>query len=154
MTKLWTHSPHWNVTIWVISSTRIQCFTKYKSKWTTSSPGCENNTWRMDCGCTEANVLDGNHNVCEKTTDKDMLLSQALHRLACIQTDIEIISRHICRFDKEKIFKLPSTNPDGSVFADQAWSNISNIEIACDLNNKESLDWESRVKNNIKQNKE
>ncbi len=114
----------------------------------------ENNTWRMDCGCTEANVLDGNHNVCEKTTDKDMLLSQALHRLACIQTDIEIISRHICRFDKEKIFKLPSTNPDGSVFADQAWSNISNIEIACDLNNKESLDWESRVKNNIKQNKE
>ena len=107
----------------------------------------ENNTWRMDCGCTEANVLDGNHNVCEKTTDKDILLSQALHRLACIQTDIEIISRHICRFDKEKIFKLPSTNPDGSVFADQAWSNISNIEIACDLNNKESLDWESRVKN-------
>ena len=29
----------------------------------------ENNTWRMDCGCTEANVLDDNHNVCEKTTD-------------------------------------------------------------------------------------
>ena len=110
----------------------------------------ENNTWRMDCGCTEANVLDGNHNVCEKTTDKDMLLSQALHRLACIQTDIEIISRHICRFDKEKIFKLPSTNPDGSVFADQAWSNISNIEIACDLNNKESLEWESRVKSKPK----
>ena len=22
------------------------------------------NTWRMGCGCTEANVLDGNHNVC------------------------------------------------------------------------------------------
>ena len=21
------------------------------------------NTWRMECGCTEANVLDGNHNV-------------------------------------------------------------------------------------------
>ena len=114
----------------------------------------ENNTWRMDCGCTEANVLDGNHNVCGKTTDKDILLSQALHRLACIQTDIEIISRHICRFDKEQIFKLPSTNPDGSVFADQAWHNISNIEIACDLNNKEPLDWKSKVKNNIKQNKE
>ena len=115
----------------------------------------ENNTWRMDCGCTEANVLDGNHNVCEmKTTDKDILLSEALHRLACIQTDIEIISRHICRFDKEQIFKLPSINPDGSVFADQAWHNISNIEIACNLNNKESLNWESKVKNNIKQNKE
>ena len=28
-----------------------------------------NNTWRMECGCTEANVLDNNHNVCNK--DKD-----------------------------------------------------------------------------------
>ena len=82
----------------------------------------------------------------DAVTDK-ILLSRALHRLACIQTDIEIISRHICRFDKEQIFKLPSTNPDGSVFADEAWHNISNIEIACDLNNAESLDWESRVKN-------
>jgi hypothetical protein len=89
-----------------------------------------------------------------KTTDKDILLSQALHRLACIQTDIEIISRHICRFDKEQIFKLPSTNPDGSVFADQALSNISNIQIACDLNNKESLDWESKVKNKLSREEE
>tara|TARA_Y100001937_G_scaffold105359_1_gene146154 strand:- start:875 stop:1252 length:378 start_codon:yes stop_codon:yes gene_type:complete len=89
-----------------------------------------------------------------KTTDKDILLSQALHRLACIQTDIEIISRHICRFDKEQIFKLPSTNPDGSVFADQAWSNISNIEIACDLNNDEPLNWQSRVKNKLSREEE
>jgi hypothetical protein len=25
-----------------------------------------NNTIRADCGCTEANLLDGNHNVCGK----------------------------------------------------------------------------------------
>ena len=86
----------------------------------------------------------------DKTTDKDILLSRALHRLACIQTDIEIISRHICRFDKEQIFKLPSTNPDGSVFADEAWHNISNIEIACDLNDNSPLDWGSRVKDKLK----
>ena len=114
----------------------------------------ENNTWRMACGWTEANVLDGNHNVCQKTTDKDILLSQALHRLACIESDIEIIARHITRYDSDKIFKLPSLNPDGSVFADEAWHNITNIEIACDLNSKEPLDWKSRVKNNLKQNKE
>lgn len=114
----------------------------------------ENNTWRMDCGCTEANVLDGNHNVCGKTTDKDILLSQALHRLACIEDDIELISAHICRYDKDYIFKKSSLNPDGSVFADEAWHHISNIQIACDLNSKEPLHWESRVKNNIKQNKE
>ena len=84
-----------------------------------------------------------------KTTDKDILLSQALHRLACIEADIELISAHICRYDKDYIFKKPSLNPDGSVFADEAWHNITNIEIACDLNSKEPLDWESRVKNKL-----
>ena len=74
------------------------------------------------------------------------------HRLACIEDDIELISAHICRYDKDYIFKKSSLNPDGSVFADQAWHHISNIEIACDLNSKEPLHWESRVKN--KQNKE
>lgn len=82
----------------------------------------------------------------DKATDKDILLSRVLHRLACIEDDIKIIARHICRFDKDKIFKQPSLNPDGSVFADEAWHNITNIEIACDLNSKEPLDWGSRVK--------
>jgi len=63
------------------------------------------------------------------------------HRLACIENDIELISAHICRYDKDYIFKKPSLNPDGSVFADEAWHNITNIEIACDLNSDESLDW-------------
>ena len=109
----------------------------------------KNNTWRMDCGCTEANVLDGNHNVCNKETDKDILLSRALHRLACIEHDIKIVRNHINRCCKGSFFE-PSLNEDGSVFADEAWHNISNIEIACDLNSNESLDWESRIKNKIK----
>tara|TARA_B100000519_G_scaffold202174_1_gene219726 strand:- start:180 stop:548 length:369 start_codon:yes stop_codon:yes gene_type:complete len=88
-----------------------------------------------------------------KTTDKDILLSQALHRLACIETDIKIIARHIGNTCPEQ-FTQPSFNEDGSVFADEAWHNISNIEIACDLNNKESLDWESRVKNKLSREEE
>ena len=83
----------------------------------------------------------------DAVTDK-ILLSRALHRLACIEDDIKIITRHIKSFDLvDKAFQQPSLNEDGSVFADEAWHNISNIEIACDLNNEESLDWESRVKN-------
>lgn len=83
----------------------------------------------------------------DAVTDK-ILLSRALHRLACIEHDIKIITRHIKSFDLvDKAFQQPSLNPDGSVFAEEAWHNISNIEIACDLNNQESLDWESRVKN-------
>jgi len=137
----------------------------------------ENNTWRMACGCTEANVLDGNHNECNKnytymteiehtifkseaervleenkslkreSVNDKILLSRALHRLACIESDIKLVSQHILA-NCDKQFQRPSLNEDGTVFAEEAWHNISNIEIACDLNNKESLDWESRVKNN------
>ena len=38
-----------------------------RAKQSTETEGMyldETNTWRMKCGCTEANVLDGNHNVC------------------------------------------------------------------------------------------
>ena len=65
------------------------------------------------------------------------------HRLDCIADDIEIITRHISSNKKcREWFKESSLNTDGSVYADQAWHNVSNIEIACDLNNNESLDWE------------
>ena len=80
-----------------------------------------------------------------KTTDKDILLSRVLHRLACIEDDIKIVARHI-ENNCNEIFYQPSLNKDGSVFADEAWHNIGNIEIACDLNSNESLDWENRVK--------
>lgn len=87
----------------------------------------------------------------DAVTDK-ILLSRVLHRLACIETDIKIIARHIKSFDLvDKAFQQSSLNDDGSVFADEAWHNISNIEIACDLNSNESLDWGSRVKS--KENK-
>ena len=113
----------------------------------------ENNTWRMDCGCTEANVLDGNHNVCDKTTDKDILLSRVLHRLACIEDDIKIVARHI-ENNCNEIFKQPSLDADGTIYAEQAWHNVENIAIACDLNSNESLDWKSRVKNKLSREEE
>lgn len=119
----------------------------------------ENNTWRMKCGCTEANALDGNHNECNKPHtymteveheihkhNLERLLKENLelrHRLDCIADDIEIITRHISSNKKcREWFKESSLNTDGSIYADQAWHNVSNIEIACDLNNDESLDWE------------
>ena len=68
------------------------------------------------------------------------------HRLSSIEGDIELISAHICRYDKDYIFKKPSLNPDGSTFADEAWHNITNIEIACDLNDDEVMEWSSKFK--------
>lgn len=64
------------------------------------------------------------------------------HRLTCIADDIEIIERHISSYKKSrKWFKQPSINADGSIYADQAWHNVSNVQIACDLNSDECLDW-------------
>jgi ribosomal protein L24 len=66
------------------------------------------------------------------------------HRLACIADDIEIVDRHIQK-NCNKRFKRSSLNKDGSIYADEAWHNISNIEIACDLNDDEPLYWGSKV---------
>ena len=63
------------------------------------------------------------------------------HRLDCIASDIELVARHICKYDSAEIFKLPSLEANGKIFADEAWHNITNIEIACDLNDDTSLDW-------------
>jgi hypothetical protein len=67
------------------------------------------------------------------------------HRLSCIADDIEIIDRHI-KNNCNKRFKRPSLNKDGSIYADQAWHNLTNIQIACDLNDNAPSDWGSKVK--------
>jgi len=73
---------------------------------------------------------------------------QLRHRLACIADDIVVISNHI-EENCNKKFKRPSLNPDGSVCADEAWSNVSNIEIACDLTDDAPLEWGSKVKGEL-----
>ena len=72
------------------------------------------------------------------------------HRLSCVADDILIISNHI-EDNCNKKFKKPSRNPDGSVNADEAWHNVSNIEIACDLNDNAPLEWGSTLKGELTQ---
>jgi len=67
---------------------------------------------------------------------------QLRHRLACIADDIELIDRHIQK-NCNKRFKRPSLNKDGSIYADEAWHNITNIEIACDLSDESVKEWGS-----------
>ncbi len=57
------------------------------------------------------------------------------HRLSCINDEINIISMEI----------------DGSTYADEIFGNITNIEIACDLNNDAPLEWSSQVKSELTQ---
>lgn len=67
------------------------------------------------------------------------------HRLACIADDIELIDRHI-QNNCNKKFKRPSLNKDGTIYADEAWHNVTNIQIACDLTDDEPMEWGSKVK--------
>ena len=98
----------------------------------------------LESACTYLNEVE------QKITKENMerLMKenfQLRHRLACIADDIEIIDRHI-QNNCNKKFKKPSLNADGTIYADQAWHNVSNIEIACDLDDDEPLYWGSKVK--------
>ena len=62
-------------------------------------------------------LLQENHELRKDVESKSILLSQALHRLACIEHDIKIVRNHINRCCKGSFFE-PSLNEDGSVFAD------------------------------------
>ncbi|NDG53011.1 MAG: hypothetical protein EBY39_08310 [Flavobacteriia bacterium] len=98
----------------------------------------------LESACTYLNEVE------QKITKENMerLMKenfQLRHRLACIADDIEIIDRHI-QNNCNKKFKKPSLNADGTIYADQAWHNVSNIEIACDLDDDEPLHWGSKVK--------
>ena len=79
--------------------------------------------------------------------------AQLKHRLSCIADDIEIIDRHI-QNNCNKRFKRPSRNKDGSVFAEQAWHNITNIEIACDLSDESVDEWGSDMAEEYKEHME
>ena len=69
---------------------------------------------------------------------------QLKHRLACIADDLEIVERHITSHKESRNwFKQPSTNKDGSIYADEAWHNLTNIEIACDLSDESVKEWGS-----------
>jgi len=57
------------------------------------------------------------------------------HRLAMVKDDLDIIRKFIYEEQLEKHFERPSET------SDECWTNLSNIEIACDLTSDESLVW-------------
>jgi hypothetical protein len=59
------------------------------------------------------------------------------HRLAMVKEDADVIRKFIHEQGLEFHFEHSSET------ADECWANLNNIEIACDLNNYESLKWTS-----------
>jgi len=93
------------------------------------------------------------HEVNKQNVERLMMENlQLRHRLACIKDDIEIIDRHISSYKKcRKWFKQPSLNKDGSIYADEAIHNLTNIEIACDLSDESVDDWGSDMAEEYRQ---
>lgn len=57
------------------------------------------------------------------------------HRLECIQEDVAVLVDFIQKQNLTETFK------QSTEFAEQAWHHISNIEIACDLNDDAPSNW-------------
>jgi hypothetical protein len=61
---------------------------------------------------------------------------QLEHRIAMVKDDLNILKKFIAEQGLEDVFQNKV-----SATSDSAMCNISNIEIACDLNDSESLLW-------------
>jgi hypothetical protein len=62
-------------------------------------------------------------------------IQQLKHRLAMVLDDITVIRQHIYTQNISRCFEEPTP------IADECWTHLNNIEIACDLNSEESLTW-------------
>ena len=63
-------------------------------------------------------------------------VEQLKHRLAMIEDDLKVIRAFIYENGLNEDFQKPTG------MADECWTHLNNIEIACDLSSDESLGWE------------
>lgn len=61
---------------------------------------------------------------------------QLEHRLKMVADDLKVIKRFIRNNGLSDVFETKNT-----ATSDNAWTNLNNIEIACDLKDDESLSW-------------
>lgn len=57
------------------------------------------------------------------------------HRLAMIKEDSIVLQQYITNNGLDEAFQKPTE------MSDDAWTHFANIDIACDLNSTEALDW-------------
>ena len=60
---------------------------------------------------------------------------QLEHRIAMIEDDLRVIRAFIYEQGLNETFQKPTP------IADECWTHLNNIEIACDLLSDESLNW-------------
>jgi hypothetical protein len=62
-------------------------------------------------------------------------VEQLKHRLAMIEDDMRVVRAFIYEQELGETFQKPTP------MADECWTHLNNIDIACDLSSEESLSW-------------
>lgn len=62
-------------------------------------------------------------------------VEQLKHRIAMIEDDLRVIRAFVYAQGLDETFQKPTP------MADECWTHLNNIEIACDLSSEESLGW-------------
>jgi hypothetical protein len=62
-------------------------------------------------------------------------VEQLKHRLAMIEDDLRVIRAFVYEQGLNETFQKPTP------MADECWTHLNNMEIACDLSSDESLTW-------------
>lgn len=62
-------------------------------------------------------------------------VEQLKHRIAMIKDDLRVIRAFVYGQKLGEIFQKPTP------MADECWTHLNNIEIACDISSDESLTW-------------
>ena len=74
-------------------------------------------------------------NTLEIMENKMSELEQLKHRLAMVEDDLRVIRAFVYEQGLSEAFQKPTS------MADECWTHLNNIEIACDLSTDESLSW-------------
>lgn len=62
-------------------------------------------------------------------------INELEHRIAMIKEDSIVLQQYITNNGLDEAFQKPTE------MSDDAWTHFANIDIACDLNSTEALDW-------------
>jgi hypothetical protein len=62
-------------------------------------------------------------------------VEQLKHRLAMVQDDMKVVREFLYSEHLSKYFKKQTP------MADECWTHLNNIDIACDLSSNEALNW-------------
>ena len=98
--------------------------------WVSNHPCINQNNKDMSIKTDLKQFMDMSHHAMNRIKELE-------HRLAMVKEDSIVLQRYITNNGLDEAFQKPTE------MSDDAWTHFANIDIACDLESNESLDWKS-----------